>query len=355
MSLSRRAWISAACRAAALGAGARLAPSFLTSERAFAQAGTGITGTSTPTAAEQTGMHLVLLGTQGGPNVNLHRAQGSNAIVVDGRIYIVDIGYGAIRNLVAAGFAFGQVGSVFLTHLHDDHTSDLPALLSLQWTGSKSQPTDVYGPHGTAALVDAAVAFARANADIRRVDEERPRGPEALFHGHDIQATAAPAQAFTDDRLVVRVAENTHFPEKARAAMPYRSLAYRFEARNRSIVISGDTAYSKNLVELARGADLFVCEAMDLSSLDSLMARMKAAAEAGNPTGVMRHVVDTHSTTTDVGRMAAEANVKTVVLTHLIPGSNRSITAEFPDTSYIDGVRQHFSGQVIVGRDLMVL
>jgi ribonuclease BN (tRNA processing enzyme) len=355
MSLRRRALISAACRLAALGAGARLAPSWLTSERAFAQAGTGVTGTSTPTPGEQMGMHLVLLGTQGGPNVNLKRAQAANAIVVDGRAYLVDCGYGAIRNLIAAGLAHTQVGTVFLTHLHDDHTSDLPALLSLQWTGSKTQPTDVYGPYGTAALVDAAVAFAKANAEIRRVDEERTRGPETLFHGHDVPATMAPTQVFSDDRLTVRAAENTHFPDHSKAGMPYRSVAYRFDARGRSIVISGDTAYSRNLVDLARGADLFVCEAMDQTSYDSLMTRMKAASEAGNPTGVLRHVADTHSTTADVGRMAAEAQVKTVVLTHLIPGSNRNVVGEFPDTSYIDGVRQHFTGQVIVGRDLMVL
>ena len=353
---SRRNLIIHAGRVAALGIGAQVARPLFADDRVFAQAGTGVIGSAAPSPREQAGMRLVLLGTQGGPNVNLRRSQNAQAIVVDGRTYLVDCGYGAVRNLVAAGLGYAQVGSVFLTHLHDDHTSDLPALISLQWTGARSQPTDVYGPHGTAALVDAAVAFAKANAEIRLVDEERTAKPESLFHGHDLPATAAPAQAFADDRLTVRTAENTHFPERSKARMAYRAIAYRFEARGRSIVISGDTAYSKNLVELARGADLFVCEAMDESIYENTVARAKAAAEAGNSNaGVLRHVADTHSTTLDVGRMAAEANVKTVVLTHLLPGSNRAATTEFPDSNYIEGVRKHFSGEVIVGRDLMVL
>jgi ribonuclease BN (tRNA processing enzyme) len=321
----------------------------------FAQAGSGAAGSVAPSPREQAGTRLVLLGTQGGPNVNLQRAQNASAIVVDGRVYLVDCGYGAVRNLVASGLGYAQVASIFLTHLHDDHTSDLPALVSLQWTNGRVQPTDVYGPPGTASLVTAAVNFAGANAEIRRVDEGRPRLPAELFHGHDVAATAAPAPAFKDDRVTVSTCENTHYPERSTAAMSHRAIAYRFETPTRSIVVSGDTAYSRNLVTLARGADLFVCEAMDVNTYETMMARAKADAAAGNANSVSRHVAETHSTVIDVGRMAAEANVKTVVLSHLVPGSNRPGTGEFADTTYIDGVRQHFSGEVIVGRDLMVL
>src|SRR5690606_5103108 len=64
-----------------------------------------------------------------------------------------------------------EIANVFLTHLHDDHTSDLAALLSHQWTTGRIEPTTVHGPHGTRALVEAAVAFGAANAAIRLVDE----------------------------------------------------------------------------------------------------------------------------------------------------------------------------------------
>jgi ribonuclease BN (tRNA processing enzyme) len=301
------------------------------------------------------GTQLVLLGTQGGPNVNLRRSQASNAVVVDGRPYLVDCGYGALRSLVAAGIGYTQLGTGFITHLHDDHMADIAALLTLQWTGSKQQPTDIYGPYGTAAMIDAAIAFMKANTDIRVTDEGRTTRPEQLFHGHDVQADVSPVQVFKDDRLTVTAIENAHFPDRAKAAMRYRSLAYRLQTATRSIVFSGDTAYSKNLVALAKGADFFVCEIIDQSQYEANLAAARAQAAAGNRNSIAQHVVETHSNNADVGRMAAEAGVKTVVLTHLLPGSNRPGVAEFPDSAYIDGVRQVFPGQVIVGRDLMVL
>jgi ribonuclease BN (tRNA processing enzyme) len=297
----------------------------------------------------------VLLGTQGGPNVNVRRGQAANAVIVDGRPYLVDCGYGAVRSLVAAGIGYAQVGTAFITHLHDDHMADVAALLSLQWTGNRSQPTDIYGPFGTAAMVDAAIAFTKANTDIRMTDEGRTIRPEQLFHGHDVAAEASPVQVFKDDRLTVTAAENTHFPERAKAAMRYRSIAYRLQTASRAIVISGDTAYSKSLVALAKDADLFVCEVIDQPQYETNLAAAREARAQGRENSIAQHVVETHSNNADVGRMAAEAGVKTVVLSHLLPGSNRNTTAEYPDTSYIDGVRKVFPGQVIVGRDLMVL
>jgi ribonuclease BN (tRNA processing enzyme) len=312
-------------------------------------------GAAAAPAPPARGTQLVLLGTQGGPNVNLRRSQASNAIVVDGRPYLVDCGYGAVRALVAAGIGYGQLATAFITHLHDDHTADLPALLSLQWTGNRSQPTDVYGPNGTTAMIEAAIAFMKGNTDIRVIDEGRTVRPEQIFHGHDVSAEAEPVQVFKDDRLLVTAAENTHFPDRAKAAMKYRSVAYRLQTETRSIVISGDTAYSKNLVSLAKGADFFVCEVIDQPQYEANLAAAQQAKAQGRENSIAQHVVETHSNNADVGRMAAEAGVKTVVLTHLLPGSNRNTTAEYPDSSYIEGVRKVFQGQVIVGRDLMVL
>jgi len=302
-----------------------------------------------------TGTQLVLLGTQGGPNVNLRRSQASNAVLVDGRPYLVDCGYGAVRSLVAAGIGYAQLGTAFITHLHDDHTVDLAALLSLQWTGNRMQPTDIYGPDGTAAMVDAALAFMKGNTDIRVTDEGRTTRPEQLFHGHDVAAATAPVQVFKDDRMTVTASENTHFPDRAKASMRYRSLAYRLQTATRAIVFTGDTAYSKNLVALAAGADLFVCEIIDQPQYEANLLLAQQAKAQGRENSVAQHIVETHSNNADVGRMAAEAGVKTVVLSHLLPGSNRNVVAEYPDSSYIEGVRKVFQGQVIVGRDLMVL
>jgi ribonuclease BN (tRNA processing enzyme) len=295
------------------------------------------------------------LGTKGGPGVDLKRNETASLAVVDGVPYLVDCGYGTLRALVQCGIDLNRIATAFLTHLHDDHTSDLASLLTHQWTGGRTQPTDIYGPYGTAATVEGALAFLKANAEIRMADEGRSMPPPALFHGHDLAATGQAAPAFKDEHVTVTSIENTHFPERSKAKMPYRSLAYRFESQTRSIVFSGDTAYSRNLVDLAQGADVFICEVLDQAVHDQMAAQAKAAADAGNPNNIFRHVADTHSTPADVGRMAAEAKVKLVVLNHLVPGAAASGRPDFPVTSFIDAVRKVYSGEVVVGQDLMVI
>ena len=349
---ARRQFLTGLAGFAALGAAANFASGAAGLDSASAQTSVVPIAQSSPALS---GTHVILLGTRGGPGVDLARNETASAVVVDGVPYLVDCGYGTLRSLVGCGLGYAQIATIFFTHLHDDHTSDLAALLTHQWTGGRAKPTDVYGPYGTAAMVDGALAFFKANTEIRIVDEGRAVRPESLFHGHDLAATDKPASAFSDDRVTVTSAENTHFPERSKARMPYRSLAYRFDSKTRSIVFAGDTAYSKNLVELARGADVFVCEIMDQAIHDEMAARAKAAADAGNSDNIYRHVADTHSTPADVGRMASEAQVKLVVLNHLLPGTTPPGRPEFPATNFIDGVRKIYSGEVIVGQDLMVI
>ena len=193
------------------------------------------------------GTRLIMLGTRGGPGVSVDRSESASAVVVDGVPYLIDCGYGTMRQLVASGVGFQRVSSLFLSHLHNDHTSDIAALLSHQWTGSKTTPTNVYGPPGTAALVQGAIAFFRGDVEIRTVDEGRTAKPEAMFFGHDVPGTAEPTQVLKDERVTIRAAENTHFPERAKARMAHRALSWRIDSAQRSIVFSGDTAYSDTI------------------------------------------------------------------------------------------------------------
>jgi len=349
---ARRRFLKGVAGFSTLSAAASFAPPF--AELASARAQTSVVSLPQNNAA-LAGTHVILLGTRGGPGVDLERNETASAVVVDGTPYLVDCGYGTLRSLVACGLGYAQIATIFFTHLHDDHTSDLAALLTHQWTGGRSKPTDVYGPYGTAAMVDGALAFSKANAEIRVVDEGRTTRPETLFRGHDLAATDKPASAFKDERVTVTSVENTHFPERSKARMPYRSLGYRFDSQTRSIVFSGDTAYSSNLVDLARGADVFICEVMDQSIHDQMAERAKAEADKGNPDNIYRHIADTHSTPADVGRMATEAQVKMVVLNHLLPGTTAPGRPEFPASSFIEGVRKDYSGEVVVGEDLLVV
>src|SRR5262249_58634616 len=95
---------------------------------------------------------------------------------------------------------------------------------------------------------------------------------------------------------------------------------FRFDTTDRSIVISGDAKYAAELVKLAKGADVLVHEAVYLPSLAKLLARVPDART------LRKHLVDSHTAPEDVGKVAAEAQIKTVVLSHLVPGDDPDIT-----------------------------
>jgi ribonuclease BN (tRNA processing enzyme) len=173
-----------------------------------------------------------------------------------------------------------------------------------------------------------------------------------MLKARDVEAPTAPTEIFKDEHVTVRAVENTHYPVESKQRMPYRSIAVRFDTRDRSIVFSGDTAYSSGLVALAKGASVLVCEAMDVAAMRKAFDGMKARGMyADNPEGVWHHIVSTHTPLEVAGRMAAEAGVGTLVLTHIIPGA----LGAMPDSAYIAAVRKTFNGPVIVGHDQLVV
>lgn len=328
--------------------------------RAFAQQARGPgqpggpgqrTGPGRPAAADLPGTQVVLLGTRAGPGVDLKRAQNSTAIIVDGTPYLVDCGYGTVRNLTAGNINAQRIEKMVFTHLHNDHTTDVPALLSLQWTGGRTKPIDLYGPYGTERMVRAIVEYCKLDGEIRTVDEGRTAKIEELYKGHDVQATPKAIEVFKDERVTVTAIQNTHYPEYSLAQMPHRSIGVRFDTKTRSVVVSGDTNYSKNLATLASGADVFVCEIMDQATRDRWFEQVKQDPSAAQKASVARHVAETHSTPEDVGRMAAEAKVKLLVLTHLLTNAGTSS----PVAPLLEGVRRFYSGEVILGEDLMMI
>jgi ribonuclease BN (tRNA processing enzyme) len=121
------------------------------------------------------------------------------------------------------------------------------------------------------------------------------------------------------------------------------ALAYRFDAPDRSIVISGDTTPSDNLIQLARGADVLVHEAMYLPAIDRIAAQVPGAAR------LKEHLLRTHTSAEEAGRVAQAAGVKHLVLSHLAPPDDPAVS----DQMWIDAARTHFHGPVTVGKDLL--
>jgi ribonuclease BN (tRNA processing enzyme) len=275
---------------------------------------------------------LVLLGTGGGPTPKVTRSAPAHAVVVDGVSYIVDCGNGVARQMARAKLPFGSLRSVFVTHHHSDHNADFGNLFLLLWAAGLDRPVDAYGPPPLATMTDQFLALNAYDIATRIADEGRP--PLApLIRPHDIDA---PGEVYRDERVRVTCALVCHPP-----VVP--AFAFRFDAPDRSIVFSGDTAPCDSLVNLARGADVLVHEVMHEPSLDAICARLS------NATRLREHLLASHTTEDQVGAVAREAGVKTLVLTHFVPAD--SVPAE----SWRKAAARHFAGPIVVGEDLMEL
>jgi len=291
---------------------------------------------------------LITLGTAAGPPPRAHRAQSANLLMVNGVPYVVDAGDGVARRLAKAGVNAREIGTIFITHHHDDHTAGLGTLMSVAWDQNRTKPIHVYGPPRTEDLVSAAVQYFSISAEIRISDGGRTMPIAQVFFGHDVGTGVI----FDDANIKVTAVENTHFlfHDGGPAAGKHKSYSYRFETSDRVIVITGDTGPNDAVTELARDADLLVAEANSVEDRKQGMID-SGAWQAMTPVEqarIMRQATEGHLTLADIGTMATRANVKTVVLTHL---TSRAGTDDY--APWAVEVKKHFSGQVFVAQDLM--
>jgi ribonuclease BN (tRNA processing enzyme) len=119
----------------------------------------------------------------------------------------MDAGDGVTRRITHARFNVRDVGTIFITHHHDDHTAGLGTLMSVAWDNQRTTPIHVYGPPQTEALVQAAVQYFSISAAIRIADGGRTIAINKLFFGHDVE----PGVVYQDDKIKVTAIENTHF------------------------------------------------------------------------------------------------------------------------------------------------
>lgn len=279
---------------------------------------------------------LILLGTAGGPRPKPGRNAPAQVLLVGDTPYLIDCGNGVARQLVLAGVPLRSVHHLFLTHHHSDHNADYGTLLLLAWSSGLADPVDAWGPPPLAEITRLFLAMSARDIDVRMADEGRvPLAP--LIRPHEL---AGPGVVMEDANVRVRCAVVRH-------PMMTPAYAYRFDTADRSVVISGDTAPSDALVELARGADLLVHEAMYLPAVD----RIVGGAGDANAATLRRHLLDSHTTAEDAGRIARRAGVGTLALSHLVPSDDPEVT----EAMWREAAESTFGGRVIVGRDLMEL
>jgi ribonuclease Z len=270
-------------------------------------------------------MEAVLLGT-GYPVPVPDRAGPATAIIVNGKYFIVDAGRAVTMRLAALKPRMPHVEAVFLTHLHSDHTSGLPDLFDTSWLlERRAVPFELYGPEGTRELADGMIKFFAADIHIRRDLTEYQSAAGATVNTHIVQ------QGTIYDRDGLKI---TAFDVDHRPVVP--AFGYRFDCGGKSIVISGDTAPSDNLVRFAKDADILIHEAY----LPGIFTSRR-----GEPERASQNLSRYHTTAEQAGEVATRANVKQLVITHVIPGDRA------------DEIRQlaakTFKGKLTVGADLM--
>jgi len=303
---------------------------------------------------------LVLLGTAGAPLPVAGRGGTSSALVVDGRVFLVDCGRGAPSAYVGAGLDFGRLEAVFLTHLHIDHVGDLPGMILYPWgVRTGVAPLRVYGPPRPASLPDGDAAFHRQtiihpevpapgttdlvadilagsayHLNVMPLDAHMPDAGQ-LVRAIDIpvgDAAGGPVTVLDDGAIRVTAVAVTHG-----RAVP--ALGYRFDTADGSVVFSGDTTVNDDLIALARGADILVHQVADLDYLrrhgmdEAELARMHAL----------------HTDVTEVGGVAERAGVGELILNHYLPGDPAAVSED----DWARRAGRGFGGITTAGRDGM--
>jgi ribonuclease BN (tRNA processing enzyme) len=285
-----------------------------------------------PAPPKKQGTRLILLGTGGGPRTNNQRNQSAWVVLVDNVPYVFDCGAGVSRQLVFAGVALRTLRHIFITHHHSDHNLEYGNLIYNAWVSGFKGIIDAYGPPPLEKITKLFFEMNAYDINIRIPDEGRPT-LAPMVKTHEI---SKPGVVLQNDKVKVTSTIVHHPPVEP-------SFAYRIDTQGKSIVFSGDTTPSENLIKLAQGADVLVHEVIHKQALARLMARIP------NADRLLEHIVASHTTVEDVGKVANSAGVKTLVLTHFVPSDDPTVT----DEMWGGPAKAVFKGEVIVGKDLL--
>ena len=281
-------------------------------------------------------MEITLLGT-GCPAVHTERYGPAQLVRHGGHAVLVDCGSGVTQRLLAAGLSGRELDAVLLTHLHSDHLVDLFQLILSSWHQGRDRPQRVFGPPGTRAYVDGLMALWRPELEQRIAHERRPSTAalevEVTEIGPGPGRHPGPWEVLTLGALRAEAFEVDHRPVR-------HAFGFAFETPEARLVLSGDTRACAAVVEAARGADLLVHEVFVHRELP-VVAGVRSAETVAN-------VASYHTLSSEVGKVAAEAGVGCLALTHFVPPAcdRKALLAE---------VAADFAGPIVLGEDLMTL
>lgn len=288
---------------------------------------------------------VVLVGT-GSPLPDKSRAGPSTLIAAGDRLFLVDAGFDSTRNLLLWRVPLDRIQAIFITHFHSDHIPELGEIRLQTWVAGRKTPLPVYGPPGIEQVV---TGFNRAYA-LDAGYRTKHHGaamlpPDAVaLEPHEIALGAEPTrQALESDGLKVTAIRVHHDP-----ATP--AYGYRFDYAGHSIVVSGDTAPDRDLMNAAKGADILVHEALSPALVGIMHDEMLATGHVRSAK-IMHDIPGYHTSPVDAAKIANGAKVRLLVFTHIIP----MLPNFLAERAFLDGVHEIRPEGVVLGHDGLVL
>ncbi len=269
-------------------------------------------------------MELILLGV-GSPPPYPEASGHANGIALGDKLYLVDAGRNVPRQIVSAGYPLQSVDHLFFTHFHSDHFTGFGDFYITRWLFGASETLHVLGPTPVEQHVARMLHYYEYDIELR-AQEGKPRT------GLDLKTTVIfPKNVLTIDGLKIYADKCMHHGNVGDI------LSYRFEAEGISIVIASDGSPTDKLVPFARDADILMMHPCIPESIVEMLGQTEHMAKI---------IAGHHATTEEVGQTATEANIKTLVLSHLTPPM-------VPKEKAIEEVARFFRGKIIFGQDLM--
>lgn len=285
--------------------------------------------TTPSTDAAFDGLRITLCGTSS-PLPAPGRAQACVAVETPDHLYIIDAGSGSAATAQLSGIPLGKLRGILLTHYHSDHISDIGDFNLNSWVAGRPAPLQIIGPQGVSRIVEGL-----------NITYELDRGYRVAHHGAELldpelgilqSRTIEEGVIMDEDGMKITAFEVSHPPIEP-------AYGYRLDYGGRSLVISGDSLVTEKIVELSDGADVVIHDAMALQLVQGAEAMSRRAGNTRIAT-VLHDIQDYHATSTDLARLATEAEIGQLALYHLVPAprnamANAAFKAGLPDGALI--------------------